>query len=64
MPQSLKAWRRASILGMLLDADSGDSEVRRQEGIEVTQANGGGSHGVDETGAHAFGVIGVLMGRC
>jgi len=48
---------------MLLDADSGDSEVRRQEGIEVTQANGGGSHGVDETGAHAFGVIGVLMGR-
>ncbi len=28
--------RRASILGKLLDADSGDSEVRRQEGIEVT----------------------------
>ncbi len=49
---------------MLLDVDSGDSEVRRQEGIEVTQANGGGSHSIDETGAYAFGVIGVLMGRC
>jgi len=66
VPQSLKAWRRASriFLGMLLDVDSGDSEVRRQEGIEVTQANGGGSHSIDETGAYAFGVIGVLMGRC
>jgi hypothetical protein len=30
----------------------------------MTQAAGGGSHGVDETGEQAFGVIGLLiMGR-
>jgi hypothetical protein len=30
----------------------------------MTQAASGSSYGVDETGAHAFSVIGVLMGRC
>jgi hypothetical protein len=36
--------------------------VRRQGGVGITQAAGGSSHSIDETGAHAFGVMGVLMG--
>jgi len=35
--------------------------VRRQGGVGMTQAAVGGSHDVDETGEHAFSVIGVLI---